>query len=518
MHSIADIGVLSAKVRALASAAALACCTTLFVPTSALSAPPNEMVPFQAWRSGFLAHVERMRQFVDHDRRPQAKPATSSDIIYDSNDSGILATYRPDGPVLTPGNAFFQPLGSNGRSCFTCHQPHESWSVSAAGARARFAASDGADPLFRLVDGATCPTAKVDTPAQRRRAYRLLTEKGLFRIGLPLPAAPALQFKVNAMRDPYHCTSDRTTGLTSPTAGVMSVYRRPLPSTNLGFITSVMWDGREPDLATQVVDATLGHAQASAAPSDELRDQIVAFESGIFTAQSRDNQAGELRGLGAKGGPVMLARQLPKFFLGVNDPTGQNPKGLPFNSKIFNLYKVWRTLPRTDEADQHRLSVARGERIFNTVQFNLTDVGGINDPVTRPVVVASCGTCHDAPNVGSHSIPALLNIGVSNAGAFRSPRLDISGLPIFMLECTGGPLAGKVFETTDPGRALITGDCADIGKFKIPALRGLAARAPYFHNGSAETLDDVVTFYDRRFSIGLTRRQREDLVNFLKTL
>src|SRR5262249_39100272 len=51
------------------------------------------------------------------------------------------------------------------------------------------------------------------------------------------------------------------------------------------------------------------------------------------------------------------------------------------------------------------------------------------------------------------------------------------------------------------GRALVTGRCEDIGKFKVPTLRALAARAPYFHNGSAATLEDVVEFYDRRFPL-----------------
>jgi len=65
--------------------------------------------------------------------------------------------------------------------------------------------------------------------------------------------------------------------------------------------------------------------------------------------------------------------------------------------------------------------------------------------------------------------------------------------------------------TTDPGRALVTGKCADIGKTKGPILRGLAARAPYFNNGSGATLTDVVNFYDKRFSIGLTAQEKADL-------
>ena len=81
-----------------------------------------------------------------------------------------------------------------------------------------------------------------------------------------------------------------------------------------------------------------------------------------------------------------------------------------------------------------------------------------------------------------------------------------------------GPLAGKSFVVTDPGRALISGNCADIGKLKGPILRGLAARAPYFHNGSAATLLDAVNFYDRRFNIGFTEQDRRDLAAFLQTL
>ena len=65
---------------------------------------------------------------------------------------------------------------------------------------------------------------------------------------------------------------------------------------------------------------------------------------------------------------------------------------------------------------------------------------------------------------------------------------------------------------------MISGKCKDIGRFKGPILRGLAARAPYFHNGSADTLRDVVDFYDRRFNIGFSHKDKTDLVNFLNTL
>ena len=65
---------------------------------------------------------------------------------------------------------------------------------------------------------------------------------------------------------------------------------------------------------------------------------------------------------------------------------------------------------------------------------------------------------------------------------------------------------------------MISGHCEDIGKFKGPILRGLAARAPYFHNGGAATLLDVVDFYDERFHLNLKPFQKADLVAFLQTL
>src|SRR5258705_9914336 len=97
---------------------------------------------------------------------------------------------------------------SNGRTCFTCHQPQTGWTVSAADVRARFANSAGTDPIFRLVDGATCPTDNVSTLHAKRRAYKLLLDKGLIRIGLPLPSASDLEFLVRALDHPYGCTTD----------------------------------------------------------------------------------------------------------------------------------------------------------------------------------------------------------------------------------------------------------------------------------------------------------------------
>jgi cytochrome c peroxidase len=113
-----------------------------------------------------------------------------------------------------------------------------------------------------------------------------------------------------------------------------------------------------------------------------------------------------------------------------------------------------------------------------------------------------------------------INIGVTDYPAL--PALDTSGLPVYTVQCAPGEPAplGKAttFQTTDPGRALISGSCADVGKMKGPILRGLAARAPYFHNGSAATLNDVLNFYSQRFGLNLTDQQKQDLIAFLKSL
>ena len=92
----------------------------------------------------------------------QTTPATIPKLEIDADASGRVATFQPGGATDT-GNAFFQNLGTNGRTCFSCHQPQDGWTISAASVRARFEASGGTDPLFRLVDGATCPTDDIST-------------------------------------------------------------------------------------------------------------------------------------------------------------------------------------------------------------------------------------------------------------------------------------------------------------------------------------------------------------------
>jgi hypothetical protein len=238
---------------------------------------------------------------------------------------------------------------------------------------------------------------------------------------------------------------------------------------------------------------------------------MVAFETALFTAQARDDAAGVLNQDGAQGGPDTLPTQ--PFFLGINDPLGGNPTGAPFDPNAFTIFNAWADLPESAPREDARQAVARGQHLFNTLVIPITGVAGINDVLNQPVVMGNCTTCHDAPNAGDHSLSVPLNIGITDFPALAP--LDTRGLPVYTLVCKAN---GQKFRVTDPGRAMITGKCADIGKTKGPILRGLAARAPYFHNGSGTTLLDVVNFYDRRFHLGLAERQKQDLVAFLRSL
>jgi cytochrome c peroxidase len=81
----------------------------------------------------------------------------------------------------------------------------------------------------------------------------------------------------------------------------------------------------------------------------------------------------------------------------------------------------------------------------------------------------------------------------------------------------------------DVGRARVTESADDVGKFKVPSLRNVALTAPYMHDGSLATLEDVVEHYSKGGSMNenadpnirpldLTAREKADLVAFLRAL
>src|SRR5438128_12283922 len=105
-----------------------------------------------------------------------------------TNESGIVRTVNLNG-ALDLNNPFFKELGTNGRSCFSCHRPAQGWSLTPESVRRRFDESRGLDPVFRTNDGSNCEGADVSTIGKRQSAYSQLLNKGLIRVGINVPAS-----------------------------------------------------------------------------------------------------------------------------------------------------------------------------------------------------------------------------------------------------------------------------------------------------------------------------------------
>jgi hypothetical protein len=441
------------------------------------------------------------------------------------NDTGTATTVSTQGRIDL-GNEFFQDLGTNGRRCVTCHLPTAGWGITPSQVQDIFDATRGGElddglglgAIFRTNDGANSPEADVSTLSKRRAAYSMLLNKGLIRVSMPVPAGA--EFEIIAFDDPYHHSS----------AADVSMFRRPLPSTNMKFLATVMWDGRETfsgqtihfDLSDQANGATTGHAQGDEITTAQ-RESIVALELSLHSAQIKDYDAGDLNRDGARGGVEAIISQ--PFHVGINDnfgdctdadntgcrvigaPLGSGTRGAPFTSTVFTIYDAWNGSNKSARA-----AIARGQKLFNTKAINISGVSGLNDEAafgTPANVVGTCTTCHDTPNAGNHSVAAPLDIGLVD----ESRRT--ADMPLYTLR---NKTTGQLRKVTDPGRAMITGKWNHIGRFKGPILRTLSSRAPYFHNGLAKDLDAVVDFYNDRFHMNLKSSEKHDLVAFLETL
>src|SRR3954451_6208094 len=217
-------------------------------------------------------------------------------------------------------NEFFQDLGTNGRRCVSCHVPTTGWTITPKQLQETFEETDGGayddglglSAVFRTNDGSNSPKADVSTKAKRKQAFSMLLNKGLIRVGLPVPATA--EFELVAVDDPYHFAS----------AAELSLFRRRLPTANLKFDSTVMWDGREvvpgatvaSELLTQSSDAVVGHAQGKPLTAAQ-RQSIVDFETSLASAQIYDDQAKRLTSDGAEGGPNAILAQ--EFHIGIND-------------------------------------------------------------------------------------------------------------------------------------------------------------------------------------------------------
>lgn len=537
-------------------------------PAASAYADPTANASPQYLRATYSMALEAPQPSERHSDRP---PAVFETNTY-PNAHGLGGIFQQGGAVVTASNAFFQQLGTNGRSCFSCHKPDSGMGVSASAIQELYRETEGSDPIFDPVDGANCPN---NVPAANtgpalvggRRgggresfaaAHSLLLTKGLIRIFLPvpkmtndlssvgLPAHPT-EYSITVVHDPNGCNTDpnyatHTDPATAEVTQIISVYRRPLIASNLqfalipaatlgfGFLPNldnvtgapvvdpatglpisgnIMWDGREPTLQTQAQNATLIHAQALIAPTAEQIAQIVAFETNTFAAQTLLRPAGDLTGSDGSpvyGGPEVMSTQ-------------------PLTLGNFVDFDAWEAAPNPSESAklQQRASIGRGQDLFNNFPFNVNDVAGFNNGgvmITAPQP-ATCSACHIA-QTGTAFLPEnQMTIGTGGQSRQFGGPAPSKDLPIFKVTCHPPyttPYDGAVVYTNDPGMALITGRCMDVGRKTIPQVRALASRAPYFSDGSAATLRDVVEFYNKRFSINFTEQQKEDLISFMEAL
>lgn len=450
--------------------------------------------------------------------------------------TGIVTVVHVGGPVDTRGNPFFTALGKNGRACITCHQPADGMSVSAQSLQERWAAHHERDPIFAAVDGSNCPSL----PQDEASSHSLLLTRGLFRIARPWPPrasdgrAITPQFTIEVMHDPTGCNLDPVYGLDSAHP-MISVFRRPRPAANLKYVTAygfvfdpktglplavdprtglryagnLLADGRERTLAEQALDALRSHLQRYGPVDAGQMRKIIGFETHVYVAQTYDSVGGSLTTDGAEGGPDALAAARPGVLDGPYEPQ-------------WSEFAAWA------KDDQHahetaaqrafRASVLRGIDFFRDHTFLIADSAGLNSMNFGNPTRNACSFCHNMARTGMDVAPGQVDLGTTNL-PFADPAPD---LPLFKLTCkpqyAPQPFLGRVIYTHDPGYALTTGKCEDIGKITIQDMRGIAARPPYFSNGSARTLRDIVDFYDRRYNIGLTEQQKEDLTNLLRVL
>ena len=446
------------------------------------------------------------------------------------NPNGTLRVLLTGGPMATKGHPFFEPSGPSGRACVTCHQPADSMSLSAETARERWDATAGRDPLFAASDGSNCPTL----PQGRRESHSLLLDHGLIRIERSWPPRDVgnrrvePDFDIAVVRDPWGCNA----GNYGPAKGKVSVYRRPRPVANLKYLLAVgfaydpkqgmplpidpesgkpmsgnlMADGRASTLNAQMRDAASTHLALLKTMDAADMARIVDFEGRVFTAQQIDRTGGPLDAAGAEGG----ARKLQESEAGQLGSIGK---------PVWSEFAAWeKPVPGLTPAQAaFRASVARGARVFREKTFLISDTAGINSPIGFGNPVRnSCVFCHNMSQMGNDVAPGQVDLGTTNQ-PFADP---MPWLPLFRITCKGPPHPhyGRVIYTSDPGYALTTGRCADVGKITLQSMRGLSARAPYFSNGLARDLRGIVDYYERRYRIGYTEQEKQDLVNLMSAL
>jgi cytochrome c peroxidase len=421
--------------------------------------------------------------------------------------------------------------GTNSRACSTCHVREEHSVLTPANVMARLA-SNPTDPLFNRIDA--------DDPTAPEPTFDHL-KKGLVRVVLTL----------NEKMD----LIDFAGNVVTPADRKIEVWRAVPSVENTAITAPYQYDGRRSTLQQQAQGAVLDHSQGGAVPVEDL-DALAAFQQRQFTSGRARSVASRL----AHGQPVERIRP-PELDM---DLTPAQARGREVYAIACEACHGGATTLQVVNREVHALAFlqlkADGNVLYDT-------------SVQPPVPVLRPQPNNEFLNVGFGNISYLGQI----YGDFFGPRFNasvvlpqyryrfytdgtrtvpvadlppvpvtVSGNPFDLraaLDANGAPIVGpnllpQLF-STDPGRAAITGEPQDFEAFDVPALRGIANTAPYFHDNSAETLRDVVDLYSRFilqfftplnlplvnppedgvfFPESLSPQQKQDLLEFLTVL
>jgi cytochrome c peroxidase len=368
--------------------------------------------------------------------------------------------HEEDDAVARGRIAFFQRdlpnLGGNGRACADCHMPRHDFQLSPAAAKARFDFLQwirrffpkADDPLFRPVDA---DDFRVN--GENAKDFSNLIENGLVRVTMPLP--PNVKLLDPATGQPSDETSIdlwravmpvRNVAITGPD-NVLPIWP-PAPRAPIGGLDpngpnrqgGYQHDARFATLQEQARGALFAHAQVKTEPSVRMLDDLAAFQQTLFSSH----------------GVRRLAEAIASGSTTFPDPD-----------------------PELNELEQH------GKQVF-----------------TR-----ACAQCHGGTSHPSTSTPdATLVRPIVRYHNIQSacPRPAVDGFTpcpdrlnrnarTYQITLANGKT--QTFTTDDPGRLLLTGQIADLGVLDSTNLRGISKTAPYFHNNSAATLEEVIDHY-----------------------
>jgi cytochrome c peroxidase len=368
----------------------------------------------------------------------------------------------------TLGKLLFDlPLpGTNGRSCATCHVEKDHFALLPARVAAELPLGL-ADPLFNAIDA--------DFPQATPLTFNHL-QAGLVHVTISL----AQNLDVIDASGNVITNADRT----------VQVWRGVPSVANTAYTAPYQYDGRFATLPVQALEALIAHSQIDYDPPPPVLDLISDYESTVFSspeaaAVGAAIAAGETppdvdpplpRGSDAAKGRALFQQGCAPCHGG---PTGNRILDEAAHDILFPVIN-------SDGSVTLAPPLPDGTVLPAAVRHDLASDHYLNIGITFGTFLGQVGVL---PNYTGVDFPQY-RIRFYTDATRTEKVVDLPPPP----PLPGISLAPEAF-STDPGRALISGNPYDFESFKIPQLRGIKYTAPYFHDCSAPDLQTMVDFY-----------------------